>query len=137
MTMNEMNKIFTEAMCIFFHTPNHKYDRPMVGIGFSNRELPVKANDFLKLLDNSFILNIDFDITKIRVTVLEEESNNVVFDTKLNFDKIEFEKFKDGVSNGCIGAFVMGVFENCRYYTVDNEDNDLIFLCRINYNILK
>lgn len=121
--MNEINEIFKHAMCLFLPAPTHKNEVPVMGIGFSSRDLPVKATKLLKSLNAMFSLNLEIVGIRLKLTALTSESNEIVFDTSLNFDENELQKFREVVPNGSSGAFVLGVFVNCQFYIISKEND--------------
>lgn len=119
--MEEINKLFKEAMVVFFRAPRHKNDLPTIGIGFSNSDKPERAKKLLKLVDTKFILRIIRDQVRIKLTVLNDK--DIVFEAELNYDEEEFNVFKDVVSNASKGTLVLGTFINCEFYIVNQKDH--------------
>jgi hypothetical protein len=77
LSMEEINKLFREAMIVFFRVPRHKNDLPSIGVGFSNNEKAERAKKLLKFDDTKFILRIVRDQVRIKLTVLNDK--DIVF----------------------------------------------------------
>jgi len=120
LSMEEINKLFREAMIVFFRVPRHKNDLPSIGIGFSNNEKAERAKKLLKFDGTKFILRIVRDQVRNKLTVLS--NNEVVFVAQLNYDEEEFHLFKDAVSNKSEGSLVLGTFINCQFYIISQKD---------------
>lgn len=118
--MEEINKLFTEAMVVFFLTPKHKNNLPSIGIGFSNNDKPERAKKLLKLVGTKFILRIACDNVRVKLMVLN--NIEIVFETELNYNEEEFYTFTNVVSNGSEGTLVLGTFINCEFYIINQKD---------------
>lgn len=118
--MEEINKLFKEAMVVFFRVPRHKNDLPSIGIGFSNNDKPERAKKLLKLVGTKFILRVIRDQVRIKLTGLNDKE--ILFEAELNYSEEEFNVFKDVVSNGSKGTLVLGTFINCEFYIVNQKD---------------
>jgi hypothetical protein len=118
--MEEINRLFKEAMVVFFRAPRHKNDLPTIGIGFSNNDKPERAKKLLKLVGTNFILRIIRDQVRIKLTVLNDK--DIVCEAELNYNAEEFNVFKEVVSNASKGTLVLGTFINCQFYIINQRD---------------
>ncbi|MGF7028585.1 hypothetical protein [Sphingobacterium multivorum] len=121
--MNDINKIFKQAMYLLIPPPTHKNEIPTLGIGFSNRELPLTASKLLKLEDVDFILNLHIVGMCVDLVASDSKSSKDVFRAHLNCDLNEVNNFRKVVKNNSKGAFVLGVFENCEFYVLYEGKN--------------
>ncbi|WP_286735061.1 MULTISPECIES: hypothetical protein [Sphingobacterium] len=121
--MNDINKIFKQAMYLLIPPPTHKNEIPTLGIGFSNRELPLTASKLLKLEDVDFILNLHIVGMCVDLVASDSKSSKDVFRAHLNCDLNEVNNFRKVVKNNSKSAFVLGVFENCEFYELYEGKN--------------
>ncbi|WP_341830917.1 hypothetical protein AACH28_15250 [Sphingobacterium thalpophilum] len=121
--MNDINKIFKQAMYLLIPPPTHKNEIPTLGIGFSNRELPLTASKLLKLEDVDFILNLHIVGMCVDLVASDSKSSKDVFRAHLNCDLNEVNNFRKVVKNNSKSAFVLGVFENCEFYVLYEGKN--------------
>ncbi|MGJ1417847.1 hypothetical protein ACR784_23755 [Sphingobacterium multivorum] len=118
-----LNKIFKQAMYLLIPPPTHKNEIPTLGIGFSNRELPLTASKLLKLEDVDFILNLHIVGMCVDLVASDSKSSKDVFRAHLNCDLNEVNNFRKVVKNNSKSAFVLGVFENCEFYVLYEGKN--------------
>ncbi len=121
--MNDINKIFKQAMYLLIPPPTHKNEIPTLGIGFSNRELPLTASKLLKLEDVDFILNLHIVGMCVDLVASDSKSSKDVFRAHLNCDLNEVNNLRKVVKNNSKSAFVLGVFENCEFYVLYEGKN--------------
>ncbi len=110
-------------MYLLIPPPTHKNEIPTLGIGFSNRELPLTASKLLKLEDVDFILNLHIVGMCVDLVASDSKSSKDVFRAHLNCDLNEVNNFRKVVKNNSKSAFVLGVFENCEFYVLYEGKN--------------
>ncbi|SPZ88280.1 Uncharacterised protein [Sphingobacterium multivorum] len=132
--MNDINKIFKQAMYLLIPPPTHKNEIPTLGIGFSNRELPLTASKLLKLEDVDFILNLHIVGMCVDLVASDSKSSKDVFRAHLNCDLNEVNNFRKVVKNNSkvLLYWVSLKIANFTYYT---KAKILNLLWLIKYNL--